>query len=150
MDAPLEVINAAGSLQIATKGSRRHVVTFTDTVPPGVAKPLLLFQKVRKGKTPGQFRIYTGPKPATGKVTIRIGVLEDEGFQEAVFSAAMNSVRCEFLGDAENPSRICNSKRVVQFDVPLSAMQDGYNLAEVFLENGRSQMIDWAEIYIVP
>ncbi len=149
MDAGLDVIQAAQSVAMAT-GARRHVLTFTDTVPPGVAKPMLLFYKVRNGKTPGQFRIYTGPRPTAGKVMIRAGVVEDEGFQEAVFSAVMNSVPCEPLADAEDFSRICQSKCVIQFNVPLSAMQDGYNLAELFLENGKSQLIDWVEIDMIP
>jgi len=29
-------------------------------------------------------------------------------------------------------------------------MQDGYNLAELFLENGKSQLIDWVEIDMIP
>ena len=41
-------------------------------------------------------------------------------------------------------------KRVLQFQAPVSALQRGHNLVEVFLTQETEQTLVWVEVYIVP
>ncbi len=135
--------------QTLSEKPRRHVLTFTDTWPVGVARPCRLPAKL-EGKSPQQFRLYTGPKPTGGQAVMRVGLKDAPGIQEAGFSARLNAEECKPLPDATNPDQFSETKRMVQFDIPLAAMQKGYNLAEIWLKDGEAQQIVWVEIRIDP
>lgn len=149
-DDYIKILHQAADINMVIDKPRRHIVTFHDTVPPGVARPLLLKKVVQEDHIPAQFRIYTGPQPTTGKTIIRVGLVDQQGVKDANFFARMNSAECQMLPDIPNPGSVCHSFRVIQFEVPLWAMQPGYNLAEIFLDKGPKQEIDWVEIYIAP
>ena len=159
------IFHEAGRLETVIDKPRRHIVTFHDIVPPGVVKATLLPFVLKSPLYPAQFRIYTGPALSKGKVTIRVGLAQKPDVNEVKLAARMNSVECTPLADnmklddfpISKPKRVPHAataatavKRVLQFDVPVSAMQRGYNLVEVFLTQKTEQKIVWVEVYIVP
>ncbi len=77
----------------------------------------------------------------------------------------MNSVKCPPREDLNHPGEYVPhdgkgfhyvwsvaqvAPRVVQFDVPLSAMRRGYNRVELSLRNQTEQTASWLEIYMAP
>ena len=164
------MFHEAGRLETVIDKPRRHIVTFHDTVPPGVVKSALLPFVLRQPTVPAQFRIYTGPALPKGRVSIRVGLAEKPDVDEVRLAARMNSVHCAPLADSikldgfpeSRPVRQSMSasrraaiaatavKRVLQFAAPASALQRGYNLVEVFLTQETEQRIVWVEVYIVP
>ena len=164
------IYHEAGRLETVLDKPRRHMVTFHDTVPPGVVRTALLPSVLRHPTVPGQFRIYTGPALDKGKVTLRIGLAERPGVDEAILAARLNSVACKPLADNANldsfpqakrvrqsmsaPRRATMTatavKRVLQFAAPVASLQRGHNLVEVFLTEVTEQTIVWVEVYIVP
>ena len=164
------IFHEAGCLETVIDKPRRHIVTFHDTVPPGVVRPALLPSVLRHPTVPAQFRIYTGPALDKGKVTIRVGLAERPDVNDVRLVARLNSVACTPLTDSTNldafpqAKRVRQSmsasrraaiaatavKRVLQFSAPVPALQRGYNLVEVFLAQETEQTIVWVEVYIVP
>ncbi len=144
-----KLLNQCGSLDTVLDKPRRHVVTYTDTFPPGVPVPCILPQDL-KGKGPAQIRLYTGPRPQQGKAVIRIGLSDKPGVRQAKLTARLNSEPCQTMSDGDKPQTFSQTVRMAQFDVPLSAMKRGYNLIEVFRQEGEPQQIVWAEIRIDP
>ncbi len=164
------IFHEAGRLETVVDKPRRHIVTFHDTVPPGVVKPAPLPFVLKHPIVPAQFRIYTGPALSRGKVTIRVGLAQKPDVNEVRLAARMNSVECTPLTDCINLDKFPESKRVrqsmsaarraaiaatavkrvLQFAAPVSALQRGYNLAEVSLTQETEQKIVWVEVYLVP
>lgn len=143
------ILNECGQLEALLDKPRRHVVTYPDTMPPGVAAPSVLPTDL-KGKGPAQIRVYTGPKPASGKATIRAGLKDCPGVDQTKPSARLNSEACKAIEDLGNPEQFAETKRIVQFEIPLPALQRGYNLVELFPDGGPPQQIGWMEIRIDP
>jgi hypothetical protein len=159
------IFHEAGRLETVIDKPRRHIVTFHDTVPPGVVRPALLPCVLKSPTDPAQFRIYTGPALSRGTITIRVGLAQQPDLNEVSLAARMNSVECTPLTDNMNldefpkskPTRVQHAakaatavKRVLQFSAPVSALQRGYNLVEVLLTQDTEQTIVWVEVYIVP
>jgi len=142
-------LSNAGELDTVVGKPRRHIVTWRDRMPPGVPMAHLLPADLRTGSS-GQFRIYAGPKPATGQVIIRVGLREAADANKVVLAARMNSLPCKTLEDHKSP-KLFHSFRVAQFEAPLDIVQRGYNLVEIFHEGGGgNQRIVWLELYITP
>jgi hypothetical protein len=144
-----KIIRNASQLDTVLDKVRRHVVTFPDTFPPGVPDQILLPAEININKRV-QFRIHTGPNPRRGKVTICAGLADSLTCKEARFEARMNSYSCTAIAEGENPQLFSNTNRMIRFDVPLSAMNRGYNLAEVYQTSGEPQTVSWGEIQIDP
>ena len=161
-----DYISNIGQMETVIDKPRRHPVTFRFFVSPGMAITHLLPAVVRA--EPQQFRIYTGPKPTKGKAIIRVGLdkkpkrkffnklfsplssLLGKKAKKTELTAKLNSVLCKPIKDHESPEEFF-SARVAQFEIPLDAMQRGYNLVEVASqEDNIKQNIVWVEIYIVP
>ncbi len=143
------IINECGRPETLLDKPRRHVVTYPDTMPPGVGTPSILPADL-KGKGPAQIRVCTGPRPTSGKAVIRAGLKDCPGVDQAKPSARLNSQPCKAIGDCENPEQFAETKRMIQFEIPLAAMQRGYNLVELFPDGGQPQQIGWMEIRIDP
>jgi hypothetical protein len=146
----LPLLREAGGLDTVVDKPRRHVVTFTDTWPPGVPTPQLLPKDIEAKKGPAQFRLYLGPKPVRGTAVIRAGLAEKPGVREAVWAGQLNSAECRTMNDGENPELFANAVRMIRFDIPLPALNRGYNLVELFQVEGLPQQIVWVEIRMDP
>jgi hypothetical protein len=144
-----KIIHNVGRLETVLDKVRRHVVTFPDTLPLGVPNPIVLPTEVNTDKRV-QLRIHTGSKPQGGKVTLCAGLAESPTCADARFEARMNSYTCKAIADGDNPQLFSNTKRMLRFDVPLSAMNRGYNLAEIYQTSGEPQTVSWGEIQIDP
>lgn len=157
-----KIYHEAGRMETVIQKPRRHILTFHDIVPPGVVKAPILPSVLKHPSNPAQFRIHTGPRLSKGKVTVRVGLAQNPGVDEVKLAARMNSVECAPLEDCSDLSRFPISRsgrasnaatavnRVLQFDAPVSDLQRGYNLVEVFLTEKTEQTIVWLEVYIIP
>jgi len=144
------IFHEAGQLKTLIGKSRRHIVTFHDTVTPDVVNRFLLPCTLRNPIIPAQFRIYTGATLTRGQVVIRIGLAPKPDVAEVKLAARMNFIECTPLADNNDLEKFPGSVRVAQFEVPLSALQNGYNLVELFLKEEKEQKIVWVEVYFSP
>jgi hypothetical protein len=142
-----KILHGAGTLQTATAGSRRHVVTYPDTWAPGEPDSHLLPAECRQGRT-AAFRIPIGPKPAGGTAQVYVGLGENGGLDTAALEVRVNGQLCSPT-TAAVPSPV---HPIVQksagFDVPPGILHDGYNVVEVTGKLERAQEIVWMEIMI--
>lgn len=143
-----EMIHAGLGMEVATSHPRRHIVTFHDTVPPGVSAG---GQLPIKGPVGGTLKIYTGPVPQSGKIVFLAGLSKHEGFALATFDVALNGQACEPIDDDKDLRRYAGVARAVRFRCPRSALRQGYNAVKVVQTPGqREARIVWAEIQIDP
>ena len=136
------ILDQAGQLDTCVNLSRRIPITTHD---------MKLHQsQLYDATTPKTLDIYIGPKPTTGDVTVRIGVNDASG---APLGVTVNGNSCGKIPDLSiSGSRdfgYALTKRVEQFDVPLSAMQNGYNAIHV-TGGDADEKLTWAEFYIAP
>jgi len=161
-----DIMRQTGQLETCVDKPRRHVVTWHDPAPYGVENPRQLPATVSPEQS-ATFRVYTGPRPASGRVILRAGLDDLPGMAEARLCARLNGVECKPIedlardrpfrpeGEGGGMNRVVYSvadvaPRVVQFDAPLRAVRRGYNAVEIFLKDGKEQKVIWMEIYIVP
>jgi len=95
-----DLLCQAGELSTALSGPRRHVVTWHDPAPSEADNPRALPALLRPG-TPAAFRVYTGPAPTSGSVTVRVGLDDLPGLDECGVSARLNGQECDPLGDLQ-------------------------------------------------
>ena len=138
------LLGEVGSLQTIADKHRRHVITYADTWAPGepVARNGLPAQCVPKRWH--EFRIPTGPKPASSQVTAVLGI---EGAKEDIgaWDLRVNGEPCAFTGEV-TAQQSKPSYPLYGFRVPPAAMNRGYNLIEVQPKSAGT--IHWVEISI--
>ncbi len=143
-----EVLNQAGELQTACGNSRRHVITYSDTHPPGQPIPKALPAKCSGNKL-AAFRIHIGPKPTAGQSQVILGVGKDGNLDTEKLNVWVNGQKCEFAGKANVAVHPVVHKSSV-FGTPNGVLNDGYNVIEVLGETAEPYEILWAEIRIEP
>ncbi|MCK5114158.1 MAG: hypothetical protein KAR11_05285 [Phycisphaerae bacterium] len=144
------IFNELGQPKSAVAGPRRHVVTFTDILPPGAPKQQALPKDLEEDGWTPCLRMHIGPKPHSGKAVLRIGLAESENVGQAVLATRVNTVLCKPIADHDTPENISDCARLLQFDIPLEALRDGYNVAQLFLNAGGKQKAIWVEMRIDP
>jgi len=150
-----------GSLATALGKPRTHVLTFTApdlTKEPAAPRPL----------PPGAaqtFDLHIGPRPDGGHSTVHVSLDAAPGLADAQLTVTVNGAACRPLGDLPRDPRYKydNTKiwhvvkgvaetgaRVLAFDVPTSALQDGYN--KVAITHGKSTPLamTWLELHLTP
>ncbi|MCX5661395.1 MAG: hypothetical protein NTW19_17070, partial [Planctomycetota bacterium] len=142
------IIRHAGRLETAAAQRRRHIVTYPDTWPPGVATPHRLPATLYPGAH-YDFRIDTGPAAAHG-AEIRVGLADDPGVEAAQLRARINLQPCGALSDLIQTQPFAGVARVVRFDVPPSTQHDGYNVFELAQQDGPPQRVVWMEVMVNP
>ncbi|MFV2070137.1 MAG: hypothetical protein ACC645_24485, partial [Pirellulales bacterium] len=145
-----QLVTESAHFDMAMASPRRHILTHHDTAAPGISNPRPLPAGLEKGET-GAFRIYSGPKPRTGSVVIRVGLDESDDLWQAKLTARLNSVECPSIEDLNQPGEYVPhdgkgfhyawsvaqvAPRVAQFNVPLAAVEGGYNRVELTLRDG--------------
>lgn len=156
-----DLFRAAGSLVDATSHPRIHALTIHDCLPakcdyrPGLPATV-------ETQKPLPFRIHTGPRPATGKCTIRAGLDKSADLATAKLDVRLNGSPCIALPDLAVPaqtdprpeqprSHVCEvAPRILQFEAPLTAFNDGYNQVDLRLTQGAPQILTWLEIEFAP
>jgi hypothetical protein len=140
-----ELLEKGLSLEAATHAPRRHVVTFRDTVPPGMSNGAQLPIDGLKG---GELRIYIGPAPKAGKAIYVAGLAKNDDVAKAAFDVSINGKPCVTAPDADC-GIIPNAARAVAFECPLDAAKDGYNVVQIKQKRSElEQKIIWAELRI--
>lgn len=124
--------------------SRRHVVTYRDTVPPSVSNNV---QLPKPASESCEFRIYGGPIPATGSVTLLVGLAEKEGTDNVVLRASANGTPCEAIADITDRANLVGVGRALAFRCPLSALRAEYNTFTVAPDSAAEEhQIVWVEL----
>ncbi|HWQ53412.1 MAG TPA: hypothetical protein VN442_06990 [Bryobacteraceae bacterium] len=136
------LLREAGSLATMVGKPRRHPVTFADTWAPGEPRAAALPAQCEPERWVA-FRIHSGPRPETGGAQARIGI---EGAGEAElkeWDVRVNGTPCPFAGvvNGLNPGPPAG---MVAYQVPLAAINRGYNLVEI--RPRHTGKIIWAEI----
>jgi hypothetical protein len=127
---------------------RRHVVTYRDTVAPGMSSDVRLPVDGLKG---GAFRIYTGPMPRNKEASVIAGLAKLEGVVDSKFEITVNGRKCTPTPDLEDLSLFSGAMRAVRQQCPADGLQPGYNEVRIKqLPGDPEQKIVWAEIRIVP
>lgn len=158
-----DLLKISGRTRPALKGSRRHVLTFHDPAAPNLPNPKQLPANLTRDKF-AQFRLYTGPKPTSGRVIVRVGLDNLPDVADAKLAVCLNGAECRPIEDvpkpdshksyAHDPHRVFHvaelAQRMMQFEAPYGAMQRGYNQVDVRLAAGSDQKAIWLEIYVVP
>ncbi|MBI5092255.1 MAG: family 10 glycosylhydrolase [Candidatus Hydrogenedentes bacterium] len=136
------------SLDVAAKNPRRHVVTFRDTVAPGMSNDAVLPVDALKG---GAFRIYIGPAPKQGKMTFVAGLTARDEVDKAACEVFLNDAPCKPMADGPDPKLYPTVARALQFECPLASAKEGYNNVRISQKPGQAgQQIVWAELRIEP
>ena len=135
-------------LGVVTTKPRRHVVTYRDTVPPGMSDNAQLPAAGYSGRV---FRIYIGPAPQEGAATFLAGLAAGDGVGAATFDVDVNGAACSLAADHAQPGQFPGVARAVQFLCLIPALRDGYNDVHIMQQPGQpEQQIVWAEIRIDP
>ena len=159
-----ELISESTRLTSFLNRPRRHILTYHDTAPPGMKNPKPLPAEVRRSM-PTRLRIHTGPRPTSGRVVLRIGLATGPGMWDVHLEARMNGIDCPATDDLNKKGEYVPhtgkgfhvvwsvsqvAPRVVQFDVPLTAMRRGENRIELRVEEGKRQRVIWCEVLVAP
>ena len=130
------------------KNSRRHVVTYRDTVASGMSANAQLPLKGHKG---GTIRIYNGLAARGAEALIIAGLSSSEGMAGAAFEARINGKRCMPKSDLAEPSIFPGIARAIQFQCPKGSIRRGYSTIEIRQLAGQTeQKIEWLELRIEP
>ncbi len=140
------LLREAGRLDTMDGKPRRHVLTYADTWAPGEPRATPLPANCRPDEWQG-FRIHTGPKPVAGRVEARIG-LEGAGESEiGSWELRVNGELCSLRGPVTGV-KPGPASGLFAFDVPLAAMNRGYNLIEI--RPRHTGKVVWAEFAVLP
>jgi len=138
------MLHEIGDIRKMQGKPRRHLVTYPDTWAPGEPKAVSLPLNLNP-KQPGEIRINIGPRPQNQQTRVILGLEQAEQPNEPAFEVRVNGALAQFAQPAN--SRVpATPMHLLSFLVPESALQDGYNLIEIYpTEKCR---VVWVEISI--
>ena len=147
-DAYRTLLQEGLSLETVARQTRRHVVTYRDTVAPGMSNGVELPVDGFKG---GRFRIYIGPAPREADAFVIAGLASSDGSSSGQFEIAINGQKCLSASDLTDLSLLSEVGRAVQARCPPGSLSPGYNEILIRQQTGeREQKIVWAELRVVP
>ena len=133
----------------ATTHPRRHVITYSNTWAPGEQEVYALPARCDLGQT-AAFQVHIGPRPTSGKVRVFIGLAKEGNCDTTPLKVRVNGKLCA-ASESAPPTHIHPVvKTMAGFDVPLSAVKDGYNSVEVASSAIEPGKIVWVEIDVIP
>jgi hypothetical protein len=136
------------SLPTVTQKPRRQVVTYRDTVAPGMSSDVVLPLDGFKG---GTVRIYSGPAPGQADAAVVAGLSQSEGMARSEFEITINGKGCAPAADLADLSLFSGVARAIQHQCPPGSVSDGYNEIHIRQLPGEpEQRIVWLELRIVP
>jgi hypothetical protein len=136
------LLREVGSLPTMDGKPRRHVLTFADTWAPGEPRAYPLPAALPADGW-GAFRLHIGPAPRAGRAVVCLGI--DEPLTPEV---RVNGVLCAVTNAPLNISSPRPEGALQQFDMPLEALVDGYNVVELHAPGALT--VQWVEIDILP
>lgn len=135
-------------LEAVSKKPRRHVVTYRDTVGPGMSNGVRLPMDGFKG---GAFRIHIGPRPKKADSFVVVGLAQSNAMVRSRFEATVNGRACAPRSDLDDFSQLPEVARAVRFACPSKSIRDGYNDVQIRQMSGEpEQKIVWVELRIQP
>ncbi len=156
-----DLLRAAGDPAGAVAAPRVHALAIHDQIPDkSDHQPPLPFALTQEQVR--CFRLHTGPKPATGRYVLRIGLDQSADLAAAKLAVKLNGSACRALADMPVPAKpeprlelprqhTCEvAPRLLQFEAPLAAVARGYNMIEVQLTQGGPQTLIWLEALLEP
>lgn len=156
-----DIFRAAGDLPSALVITRVHPLGIHDCLPDKTDyRPAL--PAIIETQEPHTFKIHTGPKPATGRYVVRIGLDKSDDLAAAKLGVKLNGGDCRAFDDLPVPAKpdprpeqprmnTCEvAPRVLQFEAPLESVVRGYNTVELTMLKGRPQTIIWLDVVIEP
>lgn len=147
-DAYRTLLEEGLSLKAVTQKSRRHLVTYRDTVAPGMSSDVVLPVDGFKG---GTFRIYSGPAPMKSDVFVVAGLAQADGLTQSRFEITINGRKCTAEPDLADRSLLSGVARAVRQRCAPGSVRDGYNEIQIKQLPGEPQQkIVWLEMRIVP
>ena len=147
-DAYRALLQEGLSLGTVSQKSRRHVVTYRDTVAPGMSNDAVLPMDGFKG---GAARIYIGPEPRNADVMVVVGLAQADGMAQSKFEITLNGKPCMPAADLADLSLFSGVARAVKHQCPPVSARDGYNELHVRqLPGTPQQRITWLELRIEP
>ena len=136
------LLSEAGSPETLAGEQRRHIITYADTWAPGEPQTRQLpIQCV-----PMEWiavRVPTGPPPAGGRVTARLGI--QVAAEARTWEVRVNGEVCSFAGMVK-PDHCRPDDPMYEFQVPPAMVNRGYNLIEVLPQS--EGKIVWVEMAI--
>ncbi len=138
------LLRELGSIVTMIGKPRRHIITYADTWAPGEPRAIHLPATVGKNELK-EFRIHIGPKPASGKVMVALGIQADTKITKKTLEVRVNGDLCSLIGPVKLP---VPGPRIPAygFEVPLSTVKRGNNLIEILPQTKIT--IGWVEMKI--
>jgi hypothetical protein len=159
-DEHREALTTTGRMETALSLPRRHIISYREGPPRGAANPRQLPRNLTANK-PESFVLASGPARKLGKVTLRIGIAGLKADGPDQLTAEVNASPCRPTADFPRDRPLATmtipgqpndltriAPRVVQFDVPTKALQDGDNRITVQTAATNQPRIVWVEILI--
>jgi len=147
-DAYRALLQEGLSLETVTKKPRRHVVTYRDTVAPGMSSDVVLPVDGLKG---GTFRIYSGPTSKKADAFVVAGLAQSNGMAPSKFEISINGNKCNPSPDLTDLSLFSGVARALQHQCSSAALRDGYNEIQIKqLPGAPEQKIVWLELRFAP
>ena len=142
--APL--LREVGDVKQMSSQPRRHVLTYSDTwavgEPPAVTLPVPI-----PADGWHAFRLHIGPRPEQADVFAVLAFDLAQGAAGAAVALRLNGEECG-MAEPVKLAAPCPAEPAWRFRVPLSALQEGYNVIEV--EARAALTITWVELAINP
>lgn len=128
--------------------SRRHVVTYRDTVPASISNNV---QLPKPASAANPFLVYAGTIPDSSIATLVIGLGSSAGAGDVELGVSINETPCEAAADLVDTSRLAGVSRALCFTCPLTALKPGYNTFGVApIRAGEGDQIVWVELRFDP
>lgn len=135
-------------LEAVSKKPRRHVVTYRDTVAPGMSNDVRLPVDGFKG---GAFRIHIGPKPEQADSFVVVGLAQSDSMARCRLEVTLNGQVCAPASDLDDLSPLSGVARAGRFACPAQSLRGGYNDVQIRQLPGEpEQKIVWVELRIQP
>ena len=136
------------SLDVVSQKPRRHVVTYRDTVAPGMSNDVRLPVDGIKG---GTFRIHIGPKPKQADAFVVVGLALSDSMTRSRFEVTVNGQVCMPTSDLNDLSLLPGVGRAGRFACPADLLRDDYNDLRIRQLSGEpEQKVVWIELRIQP
>jgi hypothetical protein len=135
-------------LDTVSQKPRRHVVTYRDTVAPGMSSDVLLPVDGFKG---GTFRIHSGPASKNADAFVLAGLAQADGMTQSQLEIMVNGKESIPAPDFADLTFFSGVARAVQHRCPLDSLRSGYNEIRIRQPPGQpEQRIVWVELRITP
>ncbi|MHC1769149.1 MAG: hypothetical protein AB9869_33510 [Verrucomicrobiia bacterium] len=135
-------------LKAVSQKLRRHVVTYRDTVAPGMSNDVGLPLDGIKG---GTFRIHIGPKPKMADAFVVVGLGSADAAVRSRFDVTVNGQACSSAVDLDSLSLLPGVVQAGRFACPADFLRDGYNDVQIRQLPGEpEQKVVWVELRIQP